>query len=157
MQHLVRVAVEENPDLVVMLPRRRITFGASASYAWLLLDQSSYHVTGVTEDGLHGAAIWGAMLKDWVKNAAKDEPSPIDMQSGAIQYFAAYFQGVEFDDQGHAYAMKVAMAFLENLDAITDTTTGGVVAGKLGFKKEQFMAGFLDGLAYFESEPTFWE
>jgi len=169
-QHLVRVAVEENPDLVVMLPRRRITFGASASYAWLLLDQSSYHVTGVTEDGLHGAAIWGAMLKDWVKNAAKDEPSPIDMQSGAIQYFAAYFMawyaysagridalGTEFDDQGHAYAMKVAMAFLENLDAITDTTTGGVVAGKLGFKKEQFMAGFLDGLAYFESEPTFWE
>lgn len=169
-QHLVRVAVGENPDLVVMLPRRRIAIGGSASYAWLLLDQSSYHITGVTEDGLHGAAIWGAMFEDWVKNAGAEEPNPIDMQTGAINYFAAYFAawyvysagridalGTEYDDQGHAYAMKVARAFLENLDSITGSLAGGAVAGKLGFKKEQFMAGFLDGLAYFESEPTFWK
>ncbi len=169
-QHLVRTALQENPDVVVLLPRRRVAIGASASYVWLLFDQADFHVVGVTEDGLHGSAVWGAMLEDWVKNGMADEPCPFDMQSGAIQYFAAYFMswyaysagridalGTEHDKDGHAYAIAVAKAFLDRLDSITDTTAGGYVSDKLGFKKKQFMAGFMDGLAYFESEPTFWQ
>ncbi|NOZ19912.1 MAG: hypothetical protein GXP25_02360 [Planctomycetes bacterium] len=172
---LIRRALMEAPDLVALAPTKRIAHGGSAVHAWLLFDNANFHITGVTEDGLHAAAGLGGFIKDWAKNGAKAGlgvgGSPYEMQTGAINYYSGFIaswyaysagkldaisrmmDGEEFDDLGHSHAIKFAKAWLEGMSAVLDTPFG--VGRAAGIRSEQFKAGFAKGLEFFEKNPEF--
>lgn len=150
-------------------------YGGSDTHAWILFDPDHFQFVGVTEDGLHGSSVAGGMVKDWAKNAVKagfGKGSPYEMQTGAINAFAGYIaswyaysagkldvlsqmmDGKEFDDVGHASAMKFALDFLKGMQAL-NKGLGGFAAKKAGYRNEQFEAGFMEGLKFFESNPVF--
>lgn len=172
----IRTALTERPRLLALVPKRRPVFGGSDSHAWILFDPDHLQFVGVTEDGLHGSSMVGGMTKDWAKNAAAQaglgQGTPYDMQTGAINSFAGYtaswyaysagklnavtqmMGGTEFDDVGHASAMKFALDFLKGMQAL-NKGAGGFAGQVVGYRKEQFEAGFMEGLKFFESNPVF--
>jgi len=173
---LVRAALSENPELAALVPKRRIALGGSFCHAWLLFDRSNFHITGVTEDGLHGSSFVGGMASDWASNSARAGlgigGSPYATQTGVINYYTGFISswyaysagkldaisqmmdGKEFTDVGHAHAMKFAMDFLNGMSGLTEGA-GGMVGRMAGFRGDQFKAGFMAGLEFFERNPVF--
>ncbi|MEW6356728.1 MAG: hypothetical protein AB1696_10400 [Planctomycetota bacterium] len=172
---LIRRALAEAPDLAVLAPTKRIPCGASAVHAWLIFDNANFHITGVTEDGLHAASGLGGFINDWARNGIGAGlgvgGSPYETQTGAINYYSGFIaswyaysagkldaisrmmDGEEFDDLGHSHAIRFAKAWLEGMSPVLDTPLG---VGRLaGIRSAQFKAGFMKGLEFFEKNPEF--
>lgn len=172
---LIRRALKENATLAALVPKQRVALGGALMHAWLLLDPVNFHITGVTEDGLHGSSFAGGMARDWASNGARSAlggGSPYEAQTGAINYHAGFISswyaysagkldaigkmidGEEFADVGHAHAMQFAMDFLNGMKGLTEGA-GGMAGRMAGFRGAQFKAGFMAGLAFFERNPVF--
>jgi len=175
---LIRLALADAPHLAALAPVEPSPLGPVRVHAWLLLDPRTFHITAVTEDGLHGASFAGAMAADWAKNAGKAAvvpglASPYETQTGVINYYSGHIaawyvysagkldaisrmmDGEEFEDLGHAHAMGLAKRFLAGLSPAMEGLTGLAVEELGGISGDQFKAGFLDALAFFDSHPGY--
>jgi hypothetical protein len=172
---LVRMAIEDDPRLVALVPRQRVPYGAGTTHAWLLFDRDRFHFTAVTEDGLHGTAgdVWqwmhdkpsGMMFKEYSHMV----PRPTKPQEETISFFAGYIaswyaysagkmdmlsqmlEGEEFKDVGHAHAMKFALDFLESMQ----DGLNSYPAEHFGASGVAYNAGFKAGLQFFERNPVY--
>jgi len=164
-RELLEGALADDPALHALVPRRPVAFGPGRAWAWLLFDDTHFHMTGVTYDGLHGAA---GNLGRWM-GAAGVIPGGRDVAGGAISAYAGFIaswyaysagkldalsrmiSGKEFSDLGHAHAMRFALRFLESMsDGLSQWP-----AGMLGASDKAYRAGFAAGLGFFEKHPAY--
>lgn len=162
---LVRMAMDDDPQLVALLPTRATPYGPAAAHAWLLLDPHTMHITAATDDGLYSAS------GDWQRMARRAGGGGLPHQAagGAISAHAGFIAswyaysagkldavsrmmaGETFDDLGHAHAMALAAKFLEDMAMLMDN----LAANQVGAQRVMFKAGFMAGLAFFDAHPAY--
>ena len=160
---LIRQALADEPHLVALVPTTRTPFGMGEIHAWMLLDPRDMHITGVTEDGLHGASS----AVGWARRGGQD------IRTGAMSAYAGYISswyvysagrldaigkmmdGETFGDHGHRHAMRFAVAWLNGMESLIGSGLAGAASRAAGVNSELFKAGFMAGLSFFESNPDF--
>ncbi len=158
---LVRQAIEDNPNLSALVPRQRTNFGLDSAHAWLLFDNKTFHITPVTEDGLHGVAgelavhTFGEDPQGSAVSAyAGTMSSWYSYSAGKLDWLAKMMSGqTSAEDLGHDHAIKFALEFLESMRP--EGFLAEAAAAGAGVNQDAFEAGFLAGLSFFEKYPGF--
>lgn len=157
---LVEQAISDNPNLCAIVPRKGVNFGAGSSHAWLLLDNETFHITPVSEDGLHGVAgniavhaIGENPQGSAVSAYAGAMSSWYAYSAGKLDWLAAVMSGAPIEDLGHTHAMQSAMDFLEGMQP--EGFFAETASSAAGVNMDAFTAGFLAGLQFFENNPAY--